>query len=277
MIEKMLYRISDGIAWNEVKNMTTVRELYRYLEEKCPRSLSCAWDNDGMMCSGNTDAEVKHVLCALDMTKRVAEEAEELGCDCIVTHHPMIFSRLSHIDDSDAQGRLIIQLLKSGISVMSFHTRLDAAEGGVNDTLCRRLGLIPEGAFGENGEALGRIARTQMPMSCAAFCTQVKGALRTPVLHAVLASREVRCVAVLGGDGKDDWRAALAAGADTYVTGTMSYNTLLDAKAAGLNVIAAGHFFTENPVMETVASWIGNRFPSVKVSVSETPCEVLSV
>ena len=79
------------------------------------------------------------------------------------------------------------------------------------------------------------------------------------------------------GDGKDDWAAALAAGADTYVTGTMSYNTLLDAKAAGLNVIAAGHYYTEAPVMEVVAKTISGQFAGVEAVVSETPCEILTV
>ena len=87
-------------------------------------------------------------------------------------------------------------------------------------------------------------------------------------------------VVLRGGDCQgcgEDWEAALAAGADTYITGTMSYNTLLDAKAAGLNVIAAGHYYTEAPVMEAVAKTVSAQFDGVEAVVSECPCEILTV
>ena len=257
--------------------MTTVRDLYTYLDALYPASLSCPWDNDGLMVCGDGGKEVRRVLCALDVTERVIDEAVDGGFDCIVSHHPMIFKKMSAVNDGDFHGRRVIDLLSHGISVMSFHTRLDAVEGGVNDVLCKTLGLTVTGKFGCDGEEIGRMAQTEAPMTLQAFCSRVKGALSTPCLHVVSAKKPISRVAVLGGDGKDDWAAALAAGADTYVTGTMSYNTLLDAKAAGLNVIAAGHYYTEAPVMEEVAKTISGQFAGVEAVVSETPCEILTV
>ena len=257
--------------------MPTILDIYNFLDIKCPRSLSCAWDNDGMMCVPDKNAPVTKILCALDVTERTIEEAEEEGCDCIVSHHPLIFHKLSSIHDGDVTAARVIRLLQKNIAVLSFHTRLDAASGGVNDTLCRKLGLAPTGPFGCDGEALGRLAEYAVPMPLASFCAQVKASLGTPVLHAVSAKKQVKKLAILGGDGKDDWEAALAAGADTYLTGTMSYNTLLDATAAGLNVVAAGHYFTEIPVMETVAGWLTDEFPDITVGVAECLCEVLSI
>ena len=257
--------------------MTTVRDLYTYLDGLYPSSLSCPWDNDGLMLCGDGAKEVKRVLCALDVTERVITEAIEEGFDCILSHHPMIFKKMAAVNDGDFHGRRVIELLSHGISVMSFHTRLDAVDGGVNDVLCDALGLTVTGKFGCDGEEIGRLAQTDAPMNLQAFCSRVKGALRTPCLHVVSAKKPVSRVAVLGGDGKDDWEAALAAGADTYITGTMSYNTLLDAKAAGLNVIAAGHYYTEAPVMEAVAKTICAQFEGVEAVVSECPCEILTV
>ena len=260
--------------------MITIRDLYTFLDRKCPRSLACAWDNDGMMCAADADRPVKKILCVLDVTERTIEEAVEEGCDCMVSHHPLIFNPLSAVSagaDGNITAERVIRLLQSDISVMSFHTRLDAAEGGVNDTLCRKLGLAPLGTFGTNGETLGRIAEYAAPLPFASFCAQIKAVLGTPVLHAVSARKPVRKLAVLGGSGKDDWEAALAAGADTYLTGTMSYNTFLDAKTSGLNVVAAGHFYTERPVTETLAAWITAEFPDTEVVVSSAPCEVLSI
>ena len=257
--------------------MTTIKDLYTYLDALYPTSLSCAWDNDGLMCCGDSTREVHRVLCALDVTEKTIAEAIDLGCDCIVSHHPMIFKKMASVSDGDFHGRRVIDLLSHGIAVMSFHTRLDAVRGGVNDVLCARLGLTVTGTFGCDGEEIGRIAVPDAEMNLQAFCSRIKSALGAPCVHAVSAKRPVSRVAVLGGDGKDDWEAALAAGADTYVTGTMSYNTLLDAKAAGLNVIAAGHFYTEAPVMDVVAQTIAAAFDDVAAVVSECACEILTV
>lgn len=257
--------------------MTTVHDLYTYLDDQYPKALSCPWDNDGLMLCGDSAGEVKRVLCALDVTEKTIAEAIDLGCEVIVSHHPMIFKKMAAVNDGDFHGRRVIDLLSHGISVMSFHTRLDAVQGGVNDVLCEKLGLTVTGTFGVDGEEIGRIAVCETELNLQTLCSRIKSALGTPCVHAVSAKRPVSRIAVLGGDGKDDWEAALAAGADTYITGTMSYNTLLDAKAAGLNVIAAGHFFTERPVMEAVAKTISAQFDGVEAVVSECPCEILTV
>ena len=255
----------------------TLRMLYEALDAKIPRSLSCAWDNDGVMYAPSYDKEIRHVLCALDVTEDILEEAAMLGADCIVSHHPMIFRPLSALTEDTVTGKHVLAAMEKGISVLSFHTRLDAVTGGVNDTLCDLLGLRVAGFFGTDGEALGRIAETSSPLTFAAFCTQVKNALGAPVLHCAYARKPVSRIAVLGGDGKDDWQAALAAGADTYLTGTMSYNTLLDAREAGLNVAAAGHYYTEVPVAKTMEKWIRELFPALTVTVSDTGCELLTI
>lgn len=257
--------------------MTTIKDLYTYLDAAYPTSLSCAWDNDGLMLCGDREKEVKRVLCTLDVTEKTIAEAIDLGCDCIVSHHPMIFGKMASVTDGDVSGRRVITLLSNGITVMSFHTRLDAVDGGVNDVLCQTLGLTVTGKFGCDGEEIGRMAVCDTETTFPAFCARVKAALGTPCVHAVSAKHPVSRIAVLGGSGKDDWEASLAAGADTYITGTMTYNALLDAKAAGLNVIAAGHFYTERPVMDVVAKTITDAFSDVEAVVSECPCEVLTL
>ncbi len=257
--------------------MTTVQDIYTFLDTKCPRSLSCEWDNDGMMCVSDRSVPVAKLLCAMDLTDRVIEEAEEEACTLILTHHPVLFHPLAALNEEDPTAARLMRCLEKKIAVLSFHTRLDAAEGGVNDTLCEALGLKPICSFGENGETLGRIAELDSYVPLAAFAGQVKKALGSPVLHIVSAKKDVRRLAVLGGSGKSDWKAALAAGADTYLTGEMSYSAFLDAKAAGLNVIAAGHFYTERPVLRTVAHWLTDNFADLTVTVSALPNEVLSV
>ena len=105
------------------------RELYNKLEERIPRSLSCQWDNDGLMCCPDGNKEVKRVLIALDVTGAVVDYAKNNGYDVIISHHPFIFNGLKSVDDEGYISAKLISLIKSDIAVISFHTRLDAVEG----------------------------------------------------------------------------------------------------------------------------------------------------
>ena len=224
----------------------TVKELYRYLDERIPRSLSCEWDNDGLMCCPDGDREVRRVLVALDVTGEVVNAAADGGYDVIISHHPFIFKGLKSIDGDNYIASKAITLIKSGICVMSFHTRLDAVTGGVNDMLAVLLGLEDIETFGEEG--IGRVGELAHKTDIASFALRVKEALRAPVVLYADASRPVKRVAVLGGEGGDDIAAARAAGADTYVSGRLGYHNMTDAPDSGINLIEAGHFYTEDPV-----------------------------
>lgn len=232
----------------------TVRELYEYLNEKIPPSLSCAWDNDGLMCCPDSTKEAERVLVTLDVTDAAVRYAIAHGFDVIVSHHPMIFKGLCAVNQDHYIAAKTIRLLQSGISVMSFHTRLDAVTGGVNDLLAERLGLCEWETFGEEG--IGRIGRLPQAMSATEFARLVKERLNAPTVLVSDAGLPVRRVAVLGGGGADDVAAAQAAGADTYVTGELKYHQLTDAPEMGINLLAAGHFHTEDPVCERLRQWL---------------------
>lgn len=243
----------------------TVNELYGKLNEQIPSSLSCVWDNDGLMCCPDGGAEVRRVLVTLDVTETAVRRAMEEKYDVIVSHHPMIFKGLKAVNDENYIAAKTIDLIRNGISVMSFHTRLDAVAGGVNDVLAELLGLRDAVPFGE--DAIGRIGTLSEQMSAEAFAKRVKSVLDAPVVLLSDAGRSVRRVAVLGGSGDDDVLAAQAAGADTYVTGELKYHSLTDAPEEGINLIEAGHFYTENPVCEILREWLLAINPSLTVDL----------
>ena len=231
----------------------TVRELYAFLEEKMPRALSCDWDNDGLMVCPDDTREVRRVLVALDITAAVAEQAIKEGYDLVVSHHPLIFHPLKAVAPGEATVNKVIRLLTSGVSAMSFHTRLDAVGGGVNDVLANAIGLQNVVPFGKDGEEIGRIGTLPETMSLPDFAEYVKRALGVPFVCVADASRSVRRVAVVGGEGKDFISIAREAGADTYLSGRLGYHNMQDSD---INLIEAGHYFTERPalwaLMETV-------------------------
>ena len=234
----------------------TVKELYKFLDSRIPSALSCEWDNDGLMLCPEPDREVRRVLLALDATAEVADAAIEGGFDLIVTHHPMIMKGLKAINDENYISEKAIKLIRAGVSVFSFHTRLDALEGGVNDSFASLLGLSAVEPLEHNGEKIGRIGMLPSPMNPEDFARKVKEALGAPYVLLGNAGRPALRVALLGGSGEDEVGAAIAAGADTYVSGTLKYHSLTDAREIGINLCEAGHFYTENHVCEVIREMV---------------------
>jgi len=228
----------------------TVLELYKHFDNSFPRELSCEWDNDGLMCCPDGEREVKRVLVSLDVTDGAVDKAIEGGFDVIISHHPMIFKGLKAINDEHFISCKAIKLIRAGISVMSFHTRLDAAEGGVNDILAGLLNLKDAVPF---GDGIGRIGTLEAPVELFGFARFVKDTLGAPTVSIADANKAVFKVAVLGGSGKDELNAAVAAGADTYLSGELGHHALTDAPEMGINLIEAGHFYTEAPVCTFLA------------------------
>ncbi len=237
----------------------TVKELYRKMSERIPENLSEEWDNDGLMCSSDTSADVHRALVSLDVTEEIVDYAIENGFDLIVSHHPLIFKPISSLTEDSHVARKVIKLISNNISVFSFHTRADKVVGGVNDQLCDLIGLFDTHPFGEGG--IGRIGRIDEECSLEDFVYRIKDQLG---LQGVLVSdgyNRVSTIAVLGGDGKDFVKAAIDAGADTYISGRISYNMMEEAAEMGINLIEAGHYFTEFPVTSFFSN-ILNRLDS---------------
>lgn len=253
--------------------MATVKEIYEYLDGLFPRGLSCDWDNDGLMVCGDFTCEVKKALLTLDVTEKVVDYAEKSGCDLIISHHPLIFRKLAGLSEDYPSAALPMRLLRSGISVISLHTRFDAGNNGMNDTIAALLGLEVISDFGPDGEKCGRLCRCDIPLD--ALCEKIKKATGAPVLSVSKAGEVCRTVAILGGDGKDFVFAAVDAGADVFITGDAGYNVMLDAAAQGLTVIEAGHYYTEYlPFVMKISSLLGKKFPDLETETCKVGCEI---
>ena len=247
-----------------------VCELYAFLEGKIPKSLSCEWDNDGLMCCPNREKEVKRVLVALDVTSATVEYAVENGYDVIVSHHPFIYKGLKSVDDLGCVSAKLISLIESGISVMSFHTRLDAVSGGVNDRLCELLEIRDAEPLYDEGIPLGRVGTLESALSDRELALKVKSVLGSPFVLLSGSKENISRVAVVGGSGKDMIEAARAAGADALISGRLDYHPMTDAfdfNERNITLIEAGHFYTENPVCEVLRRFVADADLSVECDV----------
>ena len=144
------------------------------------------------------------------------------------------------------RGNKIIKLVRAGISVMSFHTRLDAVDGGVNDILATLLGLKNVSKIGEKN--IGRIGELETPMLADDLAMLIKDTLVAPYVEFSDAGKLIKRVAVLGGSADSIIGDAIVAGADALIGGELKYHALTDSTDYGISLFSAGHFFTENPV-----------------------------
>lgn len=253
--------------------MTTVYDIVRFMESIAPQSKKESWDNVGLLC-GRKDKQVTTILVALDPFEDVAKEAVKFGADLIVTHHPLIFHPLYSLTDDTAIGRTAATLLRHDIAAFSAHTNLDIAPQGVGSCLARALGLEDISVIEpieKTADGVWGLLRkgTVAPQSLNDFLAHVKRTLQAPAVRYAPASEKVHRVAVGGGACADEWKSAFAAGCDTFVTADARYNDFWDARDAGLTLIDAGHFYTENPVCTYLQRILQEAFPEIRVVLSQ--------
>ena len=123
-----------------MKEITTIAQLCQVLEQWAPRTLQEDYDNAGLIC-GDRSKKVSAVLCTLDCTEAVVQEAMDRGANVIVAHHPIVFSGLKQITGRNYVERTIIKAIKNDIAIYAIHTNLDSVSTGVNAMMAERIGL----------------------------------------------------------------------------------------------------------------------------------------
>jgi len=249
----------------------SLREVLRVLEGLAPRGLAEPWDNPGLQV-GDPDRRIIGILVSLDPTLAAVREALGRSAQLLITHHPLIFQPITSLDMGSFPGDVIGEAVRGGVSVVSLHTNLDSAEGGINDILAELLHLrdvevlekksgdgmahqvIPAEANTET-TGLGRVGNLPEPVPTSIMKTKVMEALgsKSPLRQIGDAKEMVRRVAVVGGAGGSLVGRAVERGADILVTGDVTYHQALEAVRLGLVVIDGGHFLTERSAMRVFA------------------------
>ena len=238
--------------------MTSVQELYTMLAGLAPVELAESWDNVGLLV--DSGRPVTGVLVTLDITPAVVDEAARLGCELIVSHHPVIFGGLKRISPAD----VAFLLAQKGISAICMHTNLDAADGGVNDVLADFFAMQDRTIFAEGCGRVGRVEET----TTAQLAEKAGQLLHTSVKFAD-AGKPIRRLAVISGAGGSMFADAIAQQADCLLTGEANHHQALDAVRLGMSLIAATHQATEWPVVPVLAEKLKAAFPALTVQTSQ--------
>lgn len=117
-----------------------VQRIANIINRVASPRLAEKWDNVGLLV-GDYTADVEKVMVTLDVNQDVLESAIEQGVNMIISHHPMIFSKIKSIRADRPKGKMIIDAIKNDLNIFAAHTNLDIAEGGINDLLAQRLNL----------------------------------------------------------------------------------------------------------------------------------------
>lgn len=236
----------------------TVQEIAERINEWAPWDTAEPWDNCGVIV--NMGQTVTGVLCALDITHEVIDEAKAYGCNVIFAHHPVIFKPVKCLSEQE----VFVRLAREGISAVCAHTNLDKAENGVSHTLAECVGLSDISC------AEGFLYTGVLPqeMKMAEFAAKAGQCLGASVQYTC-AEKIVKRIAVVSGAGGDFFREAAAAGCDCLLTGEASHHEALDAQQMGLALAAAGHCETEYPVVAVMAEKLRGWFSQLKVEKAE--------
>ncbi|NVJ85423.1 MAG: Nif3-like dinuclear metal center hexameric protein [Algoriphagus sp.] len=117
-----------------------IRDIISYLNQIAPPAYQESYDN-ATLITGDPNSPVKGVICSLDCTEDVVEEAIQLGANLIVAHHPIVFKGLKSLTGRNYVERTVIKAIKHDIAIFAIHTNLDHVSNGVNKRICDRLGL----------------------------------------------------------------------------------------------------------------------------------------
>lgn len=253
----------------------TVGMIYDEINRIAPFSLQDSWDNSGLLV-GDREDRVTGILTALDITHDVIGEAVSKGANLIVAHHPVIFSPLKNLSQSNPA----VRLAANGIAAICVHTPLDKAEYGINDMIADMLGRefstsgSREPIIPENGSSLcgdGRIIEiTEGNISVPEFAKRLGKIFGGSPVRFSEGNRKIRRVAVCSGSGGSLLSFVKKQNCDAYITGDVKHDVWLDAAGSGISLFDCGHYFTEQISAEYLAKLLRTAGYGIKVERAET-------
>ena len=253
-----------------------IKQVIDALEHYAPLPLQEGYDNAGLQVGLTEAVEVSGALLCLDVTEDVVEEAITKGCNLIVSHHPLIFRKLACVSDADYVQRTVRMAVKNDITIVSMHTNMDAVQGGVNFKISEKIGLENITFYGSRKEVNGVLGGEGVigeiggsGMAADDFVLMLKERFGVEcVLGNQLLRRPIRKVALCGGAGSFLLGAAIAEGADAFLTGEMHYHEFFGHEQE-IQICVIGHYQSEQFTSEIFRGIIEEKCPGVRCLLSE--------
>ncbi len=240
--------------------MVYVQDIYNYIDSFAPFETAMNFDNVGLLV-GNPLVEVKKVIVTLDVTSKVIYEAVQKNAQLIISHHPVIFNPIKSLL-SDSIPYLAAQ---KNITIISAHTNLDTARGGVNDTLAEKIGVQPDEYFDSDCALIGNLL---FESSSEEFALNIKEALECKGLRFTKRNEKIKKVVVSCGAGGSNIFLAKRLNADALVTGEIKHHEIIFANENNISVFDLGHYQSEDIITEKLAVKLSMHFSDVEFEKS---------
>ena len=241
--------------------MISAQQIYDFINGFAPFDTAMSFDNVGILIGSGSEVS-ERVILALDLTRGVIDEAVKKNAGIIITHHPVIFSPLRHLDTES----IPYLAAKNGITVISAHTNLDIAAGGVNDTLAAAAGVETEERFPDDCALTGRLSG---PLTCAELASSLCKRLSLAGLRYTDNGRKIERAVVSCGAGGEGVIIAKEKGADAIITGEIKHHLIEFANDNGIAVFDLGHFGSEKLIIPVLTEKLRAAFPSCEFIHSE--------
>lgn len=248
-----------------------IKEFEEYMNKIAPTHLKESFDNVGLMV-GDCESKISKILVALDGTIEVIEEAIEKKCDLILTHHPLIFSKPSTINNKTIQGIKIRKLIKNDIALYSAHTNLDSVKDGITDVLGKILGIKDMTVLScnsiDNNVGIGRIGTVDDNTTLKDILDNIKTRFGIEnIRYCGELSNRINKIALLNGSGQDFFSYAKEKSCDLIITGDTTYHYISDCNEEKINIIDMEHFYSEWIPLKEIAKRIKEDLKSYEVEV----------
>jgi len=250
-----------------------IGQITAALENWAPLSFQEEYDNCGLL-AGSPNTICTGILCSLDCTEAVIDEAIEKGCNLIVSHHPIIFKGIKQFDENSYVARTVLKAIQNNIALYAIHTNLDNIIEGVNKTLADRLQLgnrrilAPKpGMKDQNGKEIGSGLIGELPLETeeTEFLKWIKEKFNLSVLkHTKFTGKQLKTIALCGGAGSFLIEDAKAQKADCYLTSDLKYHDYFEADGK-LLLVDIGHGESEQWVSELIIAHLTGKFPTFAV------------
>ena len=232
-----------------------LQDIINIIESVAPLSYQATWDNSGLQV-GDRNADIHAALLTVDVTESVVNEAIAMGCDLIVSHHPLLFHGLKHLTGATPQERCVEKAIHHHIAIYSSHTSMDSWLNGVSGRMAEKIGIadyrILQPSAANPSAGLGVIGVLPQSMNFTALLQRVADAFTTDGIglrYVPTDHMQVQTIALCGGAGADLMEDAIEQGADVFISADFKYHELQTAQHR-IGIIDLDHWVSEHYTRE---------------------------
>lgn len=235
----------------------TLKEVFDVLDVLSPFALQEPWDNSGLIV-GDWAQEIRTVVLSIDADAALLDSLE--AGTLLITHHPLIFGKLTALDYAQYPAKLLRTMVKKEIANIAMHTNFDHTH--LNRWVAQNV--LDQSAIDQEDF----VAYFEVDTSFNDFAEEVRERFGLAQLKAVQCHDRLRRIALVTGSGASLMRHI---DADCLLTGDIKYHDAMEAEALGLSMIDIGHFESERFFPEVLAPHLKNFGLTVIISSSKNP------